>query len=142
MTISEIENLSYAELKARREELIEAAAADDGGVLAQRYVQARTDAKLRDEKLAEQGQTIDALKAGYAALQEKSAAQDAQIKELETKLQDALKRVSEDIASLQDAKQQIGAEMMRADQCEALAKARRVALASIMQIISPVLAAE
>lgn len=91
MTLTEIENLALSDLKAKREEIVKELG---GGELAQRYVQARTDAKMRDEKLAEQGKTIEALQAGHAAL------------------------------------------------AEALAKARRTALATVLKTISPALAAE
>lgn len=59
MTTIEIENLSSAELKTKREELAEAIKGEAD--LAARYVQARFDAKQRDEKLAEQGKTITIL---------------------------------------------------------------------------------
>lgn len=61
MNIHEIENLTYAELKERKDELAGALVGTNFGELAVRYVQARTDAKQRDEKLAEQGQTIQRL---------------------------------------------------------------------------------
>lgn len=71
MTLTEIENLSFAELKEKRAELIVAATGAED--LAARYVQARTDAKHRDEKLSEQGRTIDALTTGIEAAKEKEA---------------------------------------------------------------------
>lgn len=58
MDIHKIENLSFEELKTRKAELLETLKAASGGDLAVRYLQARTDAKQRDEKLAEQGKTI------------------------------------------------------------------------------------
>lgn len=72
MQLTKIENLSAAELKSRREELADAvvaAAEIDREELAARYVQARLDAKLRDEKLAEQGQTIGSLNGSIDLLQ-------------------------------------------------------------------------
>ena len=99
MKLHEIENLTAAELKARRDELAKAIvegiytpppglaekqladelakALVDGKhtavQLAARYVQARTDAKLRDELLAEQGATIKALQDGSGALMQQVA---------------------------------------------------------------------
>ena len=67
MTLEQIENMSVAELKATRTELIEAARGLPPEDVAARYVQARTDAKARDETLAKQGRTITALQDGAAA---------------------------------------------------------------------------
>lgn len=61
MTIYEIENLTAAQLKERKAELVEVAKEFPVDDLAARYVQARMDAKIRDEKLAEQGKTITRL---------------------------------------------------------------------------------
>lgn len=81
MQIHEIENLSFFDLKTRQAELIEAA--KDVSVeelpervdeLAKRYVQARTDATMRDEKLADQAKTLEALRTGLDAATEKVAA--------------------------------------------------------------------
>lgn len=80
MSIQEIENLSFAELKQRSTELAESLSAalldsrdiDQVAMLAARYVQARTDAKQRDETLAEQGTTISNLNNALVAAEEKS----------------------------------------------------------------------
>ena len=81
MTITEIENLPLAELKVRRLELIAEAEVADASELAERYLQARADAKARDEKLAEQGVTIAALQEWVhiqkAALAQATADKDA-----------------------------------------------------------------
>lgn len=61
MTLIEIENLPFAEIKSRRDELIEAAKRGELGELAARYVKTLEIAKLRDEKLGEQGRTINTL---------------------------------------------------------------------------------
>ena len=67
MKIQDIENMTAADLKAKRTELVKALGDAGSGVsvpeLAARYVQARMDAKMRDEKLAEQGLTITNLNA-------------------------------------------------------------------------------
>ena len=73
MSLTEIENLAHAELKAQRDELVKAAAKAPANELAARYVQARTDAKARDEKLAEQGRTINALNDACETAKEKLA---------------------------------------------------------------------
>lgn len=74
MLTTQIENLSAAELKAERAELAQAIAANPPEELAARYVQARLDAKIRDEKLAEQAATLRALEQGLAAATERVAA--------------------------------------------------------------------
>lgn len=61
MQLNEIENMTFAEIKARREELEALAAMVPVRDLAARYVQARADAKHRDEKLAAQGELITQL---------------------------------------------------------------------------------
>ena len=64
MSIHEIENLSHEELKAQKADLLEKLKAMSPDDLAPRYLQARTDAKQRDERMAEQAETLGALKTG------------------------------------------------------------------------------
>ena len=63
MHISDIENMRHKDLKANKAELIEAAEQFDSKEVARRYVQARTDAMFRDEKMGEQGKQISELEA-------------------------------------------------------------------------------
>ncbi len=65
-----IENLNFAELKARRADLVSQAKEVGVNELATRYVQARTDAKQRDERMAEQGVLIADLEEKLAASQQ------------------------------------------------------------------------
>lgn len=67
MTLIDIENLSAGELKKRRDDLVAEAAKANVEELASRYVQARFDATMRDDKLAEQGVTINTLNDALAA---------------------------------------------------------------------------
>lgn len=68
MTIQDVENLSAAELKADRNKIADLLGAElTADSLAGRYVQARYDAKARDEKLAEQGVMITVMQDGMAA---------------------------------------------------------------------------
>lgn len=99
MQITDIENLSIAELKQRRDEMIAAASEAPIKELAERYVQARTDAKQRDEKLAEQARTLDSLNSGIEAA-------NVQIADLKQRLKDSDDRnVANCKAALQDADQ-------------------------------------
>lgn len=73
MQLTEICNLPYAELKQRKDELIALARKASVEDLATRFLQSLTDAKQRDEKLAEQATTLAALTSGNKALEEKVA---------------------------------------------------------------------
>lgn len=79
MTLNEIENLSAADLKARRDELVAEAGKAPVKELAAQYVRARTDAKHRDEALADQAATIRALQDGMGAMQGKVASLEGQV---------------------------------------------------------------
>lgn len=58
MKISDVENLSFAEMQNQKSVIIESIVTADPAELAARYLQARMDAKRRDEKLWEQGVEI------------------------------------------------------------------------------------
>lgn len=142
MELHEIENLSAAELKERRAELTEVAQAAPPDVLASRFIQARRDAKLRDEKLAEQGATItnlnaaiERLTADYEALAKRAvAAEDDLITARSHVLQ-----VRDTIEKLKTNLSTVAAER---DAASLLAQNRRAALAHVMQVIAPLLVAE
>ncbi len=74
MTIHEIENLSHADLKAQRVVLLKLLKAVAPEEVAARYLQARTDAKLRDEKLAEQAKLLAVIQEGQEAMKQREAA--------------------------------------------------------------------
>ena len=95
MNLQDVENLSAADLKTRKKELLAAIKADAPAELADRYIQARTDAKVRDEAMAKQGKTIDSLQEGYAAL-------TAQSKETETRLTNELEKARGELTDSQE----------------------------------------
>lgn len=153
MTLTEIENLSFADLKARRDELLASLKDADRAELTARYLQARTDAKQRDEKLAEQGQTITALQAGVEALTREKAKLESDLSashELVLKREGECRAVeveldkckSEAVTAIQKLTADLAQETARANAGEALAKARRKALADVTGICNPLLAAE
>ena len=72
MKITEIEGLSYSELHKRRHELIGCCKEVDIAVLATRYVQARSDAAMRDEKMGKQGELITVLQSSLKAAEERT----------------------------------------------------------------------
>lgn len=157
MTLNEIENLSFADLKTKRDELLAGLKEADHAELASRYVQARTDAKQRDEKLGEQGQTIAALQSGYQALERESAGTISDLRaqlekaegranrletmnvNIEERLTKAVEAEKANVAKLQA---DLAQETTRANAAEALAKNRRKGLADVAGIINPLLAAE
>jgi predicted nucleic acid-binding Zn-ribbon protein len=133
MKLTEIENLTAADLKARKAELIEAAQAAGSAELAARFVQARTDAATRDAKLAEQGETISNLNAALQTATTQLANAEANAQTLTRARAEAEKQLAlkqEAVAQLQKAVAETGA---KASAALALAKSRRAALADIMQ---------
>jgi hypothetical protein len=98
MTITDIENKTFAELKAERDALVAEAAGLPIDVVARHYIRARMDATQRDEKLAEQGTTIVALQEGLAATKQQAEAAVADV----TKRMEASKlEANERIAAIQ-----------------------------------------
>lgn len=130
MTTAEVENLSHADLKARKDELATALEKVPAAELAARYVQARTDAKFRDEKLAEQGQTLAALQEGMTAVKAQAA-----------QTIDSVKQAGQ--AALAEAERAHAAELAKVNAENAilvtLAAKRREALAGVMQYVTPLL---
>lgn len=146
MELHEIENLSATEIKEQRAQLIEDAKAAPVDQLASRYMQARLDAKTRDEKLAEQGKTITLLQQALEkasadheftkqSLVQAQAALNAKEKECNTLLTSTAERLA-------DVQNNLAAETSRANAAEAFAKARRKGLADVAAVINPLLAAE
>lgn len=86
MKIHDIENLSAAELKSRRHELKAGLASASHDELAGRYLQARTDASMRDEKLAEQGRTITTLNDAADAADGRITVLESEVSTLKTRL--------------------------------------------------------
>ena len=142
MQLSEIENLDAAALKAGRSELIEAAKAAPAAELAARYVQARTDAKQRDQKLAEQGETIKHLQSALDEAAKREAGARSETQQAETAASEAKKQ----IAALKDEAVGLTEELraLRAERAAVSKKAqgRRTVLADVMKLIAPQLAAE
>jgi len=131
--IIDVENMTSEQIKAQRKEAI--TAAREAGDVAERYVQARLDATLRDEKLAEQGQTIK-------LLQQSISAATARVQELEAAC------AKWDAQALQageaiDAARKENAAMGERIRCiEAVSKSRRTVLAKLQGLIATELAAE
>lgn len=142
MTLIEIENLTFAELKSHRSEAIEAAKAADVGELAARFVDARTDAKQRDEKLGEQGKIIVLLQDSL----ERAAQQFAEFQRRADAAEQSCTVANNTIAGLRDelakAREELSLLAKDRDTAVTLAKARRGALAEIMKTIAPLLVQE
>lgn len=160
MSTHAIENLSFTELKEHRDALIADAEKLPPAELAARYVQARTDAKQRDEKLAEQGTTIASLNSalaesmaracGHAEEGNRLAAELAQSKANHAASQEA---AADCMAKMQKQNDATNAELEATKAAlaasEKLATQRRAALADVMAFagglsakVAPLLAAE
>lgn len=128
MQIHEIENLSFSELKARRDELVAEAAKVEPEVLAARYVQARTDAAMRDEKLAEQGKTIGNLNDAADVFRERVDSKDNAIKQHVAELEKAREAHSAEVAAMRSEVTRLGKELqtMRADLASERQRAERL----------------
>lgn len=148
MTLADVENLTAAELKAKRSEIVKSIEGEKVPVedLITRYLQARLDAKVRDEKLAEQGKAITILQQELEAATEKATVwedresycrQEAKksVDQLETKIT-ALEKV---VADARTANSQLTTALKEA---QTLAKARRKALADVAGVINPLLVQE
>lgn len=89
--LAQIENMPHAKLKDNKADLIAAAAMEPVAELAARFVNARIDAKRRDERMAEMGAEI-------TGLQETVAERDATIES-----KDALIAKGMDLIAAKDA---------------------------------------
>lgn len=142
MNTHDIENLSADELKARRDELIDAARMLPPGEVAARYVQARTDAARRDEKLAEQGKTITALQAGMDAAKAQVEASRVEVEQANNAV--AATRLDLDAASkaLTDAKAAMQRQAARGERLKAVATTHHTAVSAAAKLLNDALAAE
>lgn len=113
MTIQEIENLSLAELKQQQKELTEQLKGVGIAELAGRYLQARIDAKMRDDKLSEQGKNISLMQDGMAAAK-------SQIELLQSNLSDKTAELATFKQQANDLFEKCKAE--HRDHCESTAK--------------------
>lgn len=126
MKLHEMENLSFAEIKSRREELCKTTCEAPLEEVAARFIASLADAKMRDEKLGEQGSTIKSLNAAVETLRGEVAEREAAITGLSAKLastEAALAVASKAVEELKAAHAT----------AEALAKSRRAALADVMK---------
>lgn len=142
MTLIEIENLSFADLKKQRAELITEAAKATAEELAARYVDARTDAKQRDEKLAEQGKRIDQQQALIERALKTLDEHEQRANQAERDCATANAKIAEQLAAMAALEKQLRKVESDCRAAEQLAKSRRVGLATIMQTIAPLLADE
>ena len=106
MNIQAVENMCAAELKAQTDGLVDELAKGAPLDLAVYYISALTDAKVRDEKLAEQAETLTALKKGIESITQQAVdadrAGDKLIEELtarEQKAQGVIAALEGDFAS-------------------------------------------
>lgn len=163
MTLIDIENLPAAELKKRRDELVAEAAKADTKELASRYVQARCDAAMRDDKLREQGVTINTLNdalatakqcyidsqnalgaatGSLAELEKKHAADCATHREQCAKLQADAKAAIDSLSDqLNETQSKLAAETARANRNAQLAARSEAAINAIAKTANDIIAA-
>lgn len=148
MTIIDIENMTAEELKAQRAEAVKSTGDNE---LAARYVQARLDAKQRDEKLAEQGVTITTLTKALADSNARADAAVADAKATAAQLAAAKDatvqtghKLQAEIAARQEdlnkARVNADAQAKEINRLDLLAKARRVALSGVSDIATQAIA--
>lgn len=140
--LQEIENATAEQLKERKAEFVERAQESGSAELATRFINARLDAKVRDQRLAEQAEQLAALQ---TAVQNSNQANSDMRKQLEGAAQlgktfeEFREQVSKQVAALQE---KLKAAEERAAKAEALASSRREVLGQIMNAITPVLVGE
>lgn len=140
--LQEIENMSYADLKAQRADLIAKVESAPVKELATRYVQARTDAAGRDEKLSEQGRTITILQEALEAEKSRAVAAEKRAAEVESLRQASAQQAVKFNAALEALAKELQAEKAEGARFKGLAKSRRQAVAAVVQMLSPLLVDE
>jgi len=132
MNLTDIENLTAAQLKAQSIELSEEAAKSDPKELAKRYIKARIDAATRDEKLAEQGKTITSLNEALEAQKKLAATAEAQATDFALRLRKAGEDAKATAQAIQATASERDAAIHAAQKAQAIAKARRAALVDVL----------
>lgn len=141
-TLTDIENLTPGELKTRRAELVAAAQQQPAAELAERYVKARLDASLRDERLGEQGRIITTLQDGLEAKSRENSGLTSEVATLRRALDEAETLIASERAANQNLLQQIESAVVDCRRWRELARGRRAVLAKITSEIAPLLAEE
>lgn len=168
MNLTDIENMTHAQLKERHAELVAEAAKQPADALAARYVQARTDAKQRDEKLAEQGKTITLLQQSLDKAAAELESSDSELAKAQGQLAEQERVIAAHITAANDTlmahaaeldqlrkgaiqplKESLAATVKERDAALSLARSRRTALADVMTFagqlqskVAPLLAEE
>lgn len=141
MNLQQIENLSFAELKQDRSAILEALKSLDPAEIQERYLQARTDAKQRDEKLGEQGRLITVLQTGHDAAVEKSKRLEAERDESVKHLGETLESLKNNAEMRRDLERQVTSEFMRAERMKAEATRASDALTAAEKALKDAIAA-
>jgi hypothetical protein len=151
VTLQEIEQLSFEQLKAQRDEAVEALKDEKPEVLAARYVKNRLDALMRDVKLSEQGKTITALQEGVEAMKAEMVRVTQQISsmegertalvaDLESLRTSAREMAIADKAAIEALHQTVAQETARADRNKVEAFRNHQAVAQAANLLNETLA--
>ena len=127
MKLEDIEAMTVEELKSQKDELSTFAATCEPKQLAARYIKARLDAAIRDEKLSEQGVTITNLNESLQAAKGK----EAKLVSAGTELVSQLEAANKDKAVMEDT-------IFKLTGVAKLADGRRKALAGVMQAVNQI----
>ena len=141
MNLIEIENLSAVELKARRDELVEAAKGAPVEELAARYVQARLDATQRDEKLAEQGKTITALQDALSAAKAQAVAAQLEGRDWKAQFEASERAFQQVCLARNQIVDELQQEQARSARLAAVANRNHQAVSQAAKLLNDVLAA-
>ena len=150
MSTADIENMTFAELKAERDAVIEQAKGEKVPVLAARYIKALTDAKHRDEVMGEQGRTITALQDGLEATKvaaetaretaiEQAEHAEAEIAKWQNIAEGHMEAVSKAEKAIVALTSQLQAETERANRIKAEASRNYAALSGAAQLVNDAL---
>ena len=127
MKLEDIEAMTVEELNSQKDELSTFAATCEPKQLAARYIKARLDAAIRDEKLSEQGVTITNLNAGIETANSEAAnAQSMAVK------------VAMELADVRAGLTKAEKRCKGLDDVAQLAASRRKALAGVMQAVNQI----
>ena len=123
----DIENMTAAELKAQQAAVISGLEGESD--LASRFVRARLDAKLRDEKLAEQGVTITELQSALQTVRQTAESLKSQLEQCE-KERDSCQ------AQLEETKTLLNEARARGDRLKTEAIRNNAAITAAAQLLN------
>jgi hypothetical protein len=142
MTTTEVENLTFDEFEKRRDELVAAMKEVPAAELAARYVQARTDAKCRDEKMGEQGKTITELQESLAHARERERVLGEKLRAADVAAVNGRANIKSQDESISGLVDDVAAANARAERLRAEAIRNQTALTGAAKLLNDAIAAQ